>query len=122
MNILPPLPFEEKDGKIRLLGPCFLSCGCGNVTARWASVSQNLATRLPQGKPKSSRIIYNWLTQEGMRDKYPVLKQHTFGVVVAETDKGFECVNIMDGAAPKVAEKIGQLLRRHKEYEQSNNH
>lgn len=116
INPMKPLPFEEKEGKIKLTGPVFLSCGCGNVTARWASVAQNLSTRLPQGKPKASKMIHNWLTQEGLWDKWPELKQHTFGVVIAETADGFEHVNIMDGAALKAAERVGQLIRRHNEY------
>jgi len=115
MNI-PQLPFIQDKDKIRLNGPVFLSCGCGNVIARWASVAQNLSTRIPQGKPKASRIIHDWLTQEGLWDSYPIFKQHTFGVVVAETEEGIECVNIMDGASTKAAEKVGQLIRRHNEY------
>lgn len=116
INPMQPLPFKEKNGEVKLLGPVFLSCGCGNVTARWASVAQNITTQIPQGKPKASRIIHNWLTQEGLWEKYPVLKQHTFGVVVAETENGIELVDIMNGATPKVAEKIGELIRRHNEY------
>lgn len=113
------LPFKQEGDKIILTGPVFLSCGCGNVTAKWASVAQNLSTRIPQGKPKSSKIIANWLTQEGLRKQYELLTKHQFGVVIAETDKGFEMINIMGGAAPKVAEQVGQLIRRHKEWKQS---
>lgn len=111
MMVRPPLPFESGE-KIKLTGPVFLSCGCGNVTARWASVQQNLSTKIPQGKPKSSKIISDWLTQEGLRDKWPELKQHTYGLVVVETENGFEKVNVMGGAVMKVAEQIGQLLKR----------
>lgn len=118
--IIPALPFDEKDGKIRLKAPVFLSCGCGNVTARWATVAQNLSRSIAQGKPKSSKIIHNWLTQEDLWNKWPVLKQHTFGIVVAETDDGFEMVDVMNGATPKVAEKIGGLLRRSDEYRRNN--
>ena len=120
MNI-PRLPFEQVGDKIVLTGPVFLSCGCGNVIARWASVKQNLATRIPEGKPKSSRIIYKWIDQEGLKEKYPVLKQHTYGVVVAHTDRGIEGINIMAGATMKVAEEIAQLIKRNKEYEQQHN-
>lgn len=112
---LLPLPFERKEDKILLTGPCFLSCGCGNVTARWATVAQGISTNIPQGKPKASRIIHDWMAQEGLWSN-PIFKQHTFGAVVAETENGIELVNIMDGATPKVTEKIGQLLRRHNEY------
>lgn len=119
-NPMQPLPFEEKDGKVNLTGPCFLSCGCGNVTARWATISQNISFRLPQGKPKASRIIHDWIEQQNLANKYPVLKQHTFGVVVAETDDGVEAVDIMNGATPKVAEKIGLLIRRSNEHRSNN--
>lgn len=111
-----PLPFEEREDRVILTGPCLLSCGCGNVIAKWASVQQNLSTKIPQGKPKSSKIIAKWLVQEGMSTKCPILKQHAYGVVVAETEKGFECVDIMTGAAPKIAEQIGRLLNRSKEW------
>ena len=119
-NIVQPLPLVKEEDRIKLAGPIFLSCGCGNVTARWATVAQNISTQLPQGKPKASRIIHDWMTQEGLWGKYPVLKQHTFGVVVAETDNGIEIVDIMNGATPKVAEKIGDLLRRSNEYRRNN--
>lgn len=115
-NIVQPLPFIEEEGRVKLAGPVFLSCGCGNVTARWASVAQNLSTRIPQGKPKSSKIIHKWLTQEDLWNKWPELKQHTFGVVVAETETGWEHVNVMDGATMKVAEKVGQLIKENNEY------
>lgn len=120
MNI-PKLPFETIDGKTRLVGPIFLSCGCGNVIARWASVKQNLATKIPEGKPKSSRIINDWLIQEGLKDKFPVLKQHTYGLVIANTTEGIEGVNIMVGATMKTSEQIAQLIQRNKEYEQRHN-
>ena len=114
--IITQIPFKEEGDRIVLTGPVFLSCGCGNVIAKYASVSQNLSTRLPQAKPKSSKMVTRWLVQEKMSEKYPILKQHQYGVVVAETEKGFEVVDIMTGAAPKVAEQIGQLLRRSTEW------
>lgn len=113
--IIPQLPFVREGDKVRLTAPVFLSCGCGSVTAQWASIQQNLATRLPQGKPKSAKIISDWLKQEGLNEKWPVLKQHTFGIVVAETDKGFEMVNIMSGAPTKVAQEVGRLITRSKD-------
>ena len=110
--IIPRLPFIEENGRIELTGPVLLSCGCGNVTARWASLQQQLVTKLPQGKPKSSRIINDWLIQENLKAQWPELKQHTYGLVVAKTDKGFERVNIMAGATSNVLSQIGQLLER----------
>ena len=116
MMIKNELPFKEEDGKSCLTGVCFLSCGCGNVNARWATIAQNLATRIPQGKPKSSRIINNWLEQNELKKRWPVLKNHQYGIVVAETDQGFEMVDIMSGATSKVIENIASLIRRHNEY------
>lgn len=114
-NIVQPLPFVKEGDRIKLAGPVFLSCGCGNVTARWATVAQNISARIPQGKPKASRIIHDWMAQEGLWSN-PIFKQHTFGAVVAETENGIEFVNIMDGATPKVAERIGQLIKENNEY------
>lgn len=73
-------------------------------------MQQNMAHKLPQGKPKSSKIITEWINQEGLRDKWPELKQHTFGLVVAETPDGFKKVNIMNGATNGVLQQIAQLL------------
>ena len=112
--IIPKLPFVREDNKVKLTGPVFLSCGCGNVTARWANIQQNLVTKIPQGKPKSALIIDEWLKQEGLYDKWEILKLHTYGAVVAETDKGFEMVNIMVGAPTKAASDVGDLIKRSK--------
>ena len=116
MNI-PQLPFtRDSENKVTLNGCCLLSCGCGNVIARWANIRQNLVTKIPQGKPKSSRIIYDWIEQNKLLEKWPILKQHQYGIVVGETENGFEMINIMSGATPKVAEQIGSLIRRNKEW------
>lgn len=112
--IVQQLPFVREDDKVKLTGPVFLSCGCGNVIARWASIQQSLSHKLPQGKPKSSKIITDWINQEGLNEKWPVLKLHNFGIVVAETENGFEMVNIMSGAPTKAAEEIGKLILRSK--------
>lgn len=115
MNI-PRIPFEKDGDKIILTGVVFLSCGCGNVVARWATVQQGLVHRIPQVKPKSTRLAADWLTQEGMREKYPIFKLHQFGAVVGETENGFEAINIMDGVSTKVTANIADLIRRHNEY------
>lgn len=117
--ILPQLPFEEVGDRVNLTGPCVLSCGCGNVIARWASLQQQLATKLPHGKPKASKIITKWIQQEELLKKWPELKQHNYGIVVARTDKGIEHVNFMEGTTPSALNKIGDLIRRSNV---SNNH
>lgn len=111
--IIPQLPFKREGEKVILTAPVFLSCGCGNVIARWATVQQNLSTRFPQGKPKSAKIIGEWIKQEGL--DWPELKQHTYGLVVAKTPNGWEKVNIMAGAPMKVAEQIARLVERSKD-------
>lgn len=110
---IPAIPFKEEDGKVKLTGPVFLSCGCGQITARWATLAQQLSP-IPQGKPKSSKIIWKWVQQELPTE--PHLKQHQFGLVVAETEKGFELVDVMAGATPNVIEKINNLIKRNKEW------
>lgn len=112
--MIPQLPFREENGRVVLTGPVLLTCGCGTVTARWATLQSQLVTRLPQGKPKASKIINNWIIQEDLKSKWPELKCHTYGLVVAQTDKGFEYVNIMGGSTAGVLERIGRLLERSK--------
>lgn len=119
MNI-PTLPFTEEDGIVKLVGPVLLQCGCGSVVARWATLQQSLSTRIPQAKPKASRIANKWIEQEKLAEKFPQLKKHVYGLVVAETENGIESVDIQTGATSKVAEEIGSLIRRSNEYR--NNH
>lgn len=111
---IPTIPFKEENDKIKLTGPVFLSCGCGQVTARWATLQQQIATNIPQGKPKSSKMIWKWIQQELPEERQ--FKQRQYGVLVAETDKGFELVDVMAGATPKVLEKINDLIKRNKEW------
>lgn len=115
MNI-PQLPFKKEGDKIVLTGPVLLSCGCGSVIARWANIQQNLVTKIPQCKIKSSKIGKDWVAQEKLKEKFEILTKHQFGVVVAETEDGYEIVNVMAGAAPKTAEQIGQLIKRNREW------
>ena len=114
--MIPQIPFVKEGDKVRLTGMVFLSCGCGNVTARWATIQQGLTHRIPQVKPKSNRVVSDWLTQEGLREKWAVLKQHQYGVVVGETEKGFEMIDVMGGVTSKVTAQIADLIRRHNEY------
>ena len=95
-----------------LTGPVFLSCGCGQVNARWATISQNMKNKLPHGKPRSSKIIHDWLEQEGLFDKWPILKKHTYGIVVAHTDKGYEYTDIMTQTTTKTVSNIADLIER----------
>lgn len=115
MNI-PTIPFVEEEDKVRLTGPVLLQCGCGSVVARYATLQQSLSTRLPQAKPKASKIVAKWVAQEELTKKFPQLAKHTYGLVVAETENGIEGVDIMGGATSKVAEKIGDLIRRSNEW------
>lgn len=113
--------FFKNGDKVELRGPVFLSCGCGGITAKWASVQQNLSTRVQQVRLKANKLAYQFVEQEGLKEKIPELKLHQFGVVIAWTENGIESVNITTGASPNVATKISVLLKRNKEYEQRNN-
>lgn len=93
----------------------FIVHNCGNVTARWASISQNLATRLPQAKPKSSRMISDWLTESGLREQFPALKQHQYGLCVAPVEGGYDGIDIMVGTTTGVAQRIAELIERSKQ-------
>lgn len=119
MMRVPQIPFVKDGETVRLTGPVFLSCGCGNVIARWATVQQGLVTKLPQAKPKASKIVKEWIEQNGLHDKWLNLKQHQYGLVVAETSNGFEMVDVMGGATQQVITKIADLLRRSNEYRDS---
>lgn len=115
MNI-PTIPFKEEGDKVKLTGPVLLQCGCGSVVARWATLQQSISTRVPQAKPKASKIVAKWVAQEELPKKIPQLTKHTYGIVVGETSNGIEFVDIMGGATNKVAEKIGDLIRRSNEW------
>jgi len=115
MNI-PTIPFKEEGDKVKLTGPVLLQCGCGSVVARWATLQQSISTRIPQAKPKASKIVAKWVAQEELTKKIPQLAKHTYGIVVGETSNGIEFVDIMGGATNKVAEKIGDLIRRSNEW------
>lgn len=98
----------------------FVVHNCGGVTARFATLQQNLAARIPQAKPKSNKMVNDWLIQERLKEKFPILTKHQYGLVVAETEKGFEGVNIMGGATMNVVNQIADLIRRSNEYRRSN--
>lgn len=112
----PQIPFKQEGDKVILEAPVFLSCGCGSQTARWAAIQQNLVHRIAQVKPKSTKLAKDWMVQEKIADKYPIFNKHQFGLVVAETEEGWEAIDIMGGATLKVAQQIADLIRRHNEY------
>ena len=108
----PTIPI--KDGK--LTGPIFLSCGCGTQTARWATIQQNLVTRIPSAKPKASKVVKEWVESNKLGEKFPILNKHQYGLVVEESANGFEGVDIMSGATTQVVRKIADLVRRSNEH------
>lgn len=113
--------FFKVGDKVELRAPVFLSCGCGNITAKWASVQQNLSTKIQQVRLKANKLAYQFVEQEKLKDRIPELKLHQFGIVIAWTNEGIDFVNISTGASPNVATKISVLLNRNKEYESSHN-
>lgn len=107
--------FEEKDGKIIMKAPTFFHCGCGSTRARLATVLQyvNISARqLNQITPQASTIAKRYLEQEGLYDEIPLLKNHTFGVLVDNklTDGKHRWVDINAGAATDVAAKFKEIL------------
>lgn len=107
--------FEEKDGHITMLAPTYMHCGCGSVRARLATVLQyvNMSARqLNQITPQASTIAKRYLEQEGLYDEIPLLKKHTFGVLVDNKLTGgkHRWVDINAGAATDVAKKFKEIL------------
>lgn len=107
--------FEEKDGKITMLAPTFMHCGCGSVRARLATVLQyvNISARqLNQMNPASSAICKRYLEQENLNKEIPLLKNHTYGVLVDNklTDGKHRWVDINAGAATDVAKQFREIL------------
>lgn len=107
--------FEEKDGHITMLAPTFMHCGCGSVRARLATVLQyvNISARqLNQMNPASSVICKRYLEQEGLDKEIPLLKNHTYGVLVDNklTDGKHRWVDINAGAATDVARQFREIL------------
>lgn len=107
--------FEEKDGHITMLAPTFMHCGCGSVRARLATVLQyvNISARqLNQMNPASSAICKRYLEQEGLNKEIPLLKNHTYGVLVDNklTDGKHRWVDINAGAATDVAKQFREIL------------
>lgn len=107
--------FEEKDGHITMLAPTYMHCGCGSVRARLATVLQyvNISARqLNQINPASSTIAKRYLEQEGLYKEIPLLKKHTYGVLIDNklTDGKHHWVDINAGAAMDVAKRFKEIL------------
>lgn len=101
--------FVAKDDHIEMLRPAFFSCGCGSITARLGSVLQFTkihSNQLDQVRPAALKIAKDWLAQEGMYEKCPLLKQHVYGVFISP--KG-EWVDINQGTSQSVAERFQKL-------------
>lgn len=107
--------FEERDGKIEMLAPTFVSCGCGSVRARLATVLQYVkmsARQLNQVNLPGSTIAKRYIEQEGLYDEIPLLKKHTFGVLIDNklTNGKHKWVDINAGASTAVAAKFREIL------------
>lgn len=103
--------FEERDGKVKMLAPTFYHCGCGSQRARLATVLQYVkmsARQLNQVNPAASTIAKKYLEQEGYYDEIPLLKQHTYGVLI--DNKQHRWVDINAGASTAVAAKFREIL------------
>lgn len=105
-----PSVFRKED-KIIMLRPAVFTCGCGSITARLGSVLNfaGLSSRtVDQVRPQALKIAKEWLAQEGMYDKCPLLKQHVYGVLI--TPSG-EWLDINQGAANIVGEKFAKMYK-----------
>lgn len=92
-----------------MLRPAVFSCGCGSVTSRLGAILQFVDVRsnqIDQVKPKAMTIAREWLTQEGLYDKCPLLKQHVFGVLISP--KG-EWLDLNQGTPQSVAERFKKI-------------
>lgn len=108
--------FVEKDGKVKMLRPAVLTCGCGQVTSRLGSILQYTRFRsnqLDQIKIKSNALARRWCEEMGLYETCPLLKQHVFGIFV--TPKG-EWFDINRGTSMSVAERMQQA------YDEYSNH
>lgn len=103
-------PFLLEGEKTILSRPVFLYCGCAQATARWATVQPQLKKRYQQIRPANLQLAKNWLTDNGLYDKYPMLKQHIFGAVVAPD---MTVVDIMSGATPDIIDRIDSIGDRY---------
>lgn len=106
---------EDKDKKVIMKAPMFFHCGCGSIRARLATVLQyvNISARqLNQINPASSTICKRYIEQENLNKEIPLLKNHTYGVLVDNklTDGKHRWVDINAGAAVDVAEKFKEIL------------
>lgn len=107
--------FEERDGKIEMLAPTFMHCGCGSIRARLASVLQfvNMSARqLNQINPSSSTICKRYLEQENLKEEIPLLSKHTYGVLIDNklTNGKHRWVDINAGASKDVAARFKEIL------------
>lgn len=94
--------------KVELTEPVLLSCGCGSIIARWATLRQ-LLPKIPEVKPKTSKLVVKWLEENDMYTKCPLLKTRTYGVVVSPDGRW---VDINSGATMKTVEEIMRLVSK----------
>lgn len=94
------------DGEpVKLTETVLLSCGCGSVISRWATL-RGFLPAIPEVRPKSFKVAVKWLEENDMYTKCPLLKLRTYGVVVTPEGKW---VDITGGATMKVVEEIKRL-------------
>lgn len=107
--------FEERDGHIEMKAPTFVSCGCGSVRARLATVLQyvNISARqLNQVNLPASAVAKRYIEQENLNKEIPLLKNHVYGVLIDNklTDGKHRWVDVNAGATTEVAKKFKEIL------------
>lgn len=116
MNMFQSPNFQkDKSGHITMLAPTFFSCGCGGIQARFSSVMVYLPIsprQVNQAKPHNLQIAKDWLKQEGLYDQIPLLKKHSYGVLIDNklTDGKHEWIDVNQGAATHVAQEFRRIL------------
>lgn len=103
---------NKETNKIEMVKPILFSCGCGSVTASLASVSQFLATKVTQVRPAHHQIAKDWLKQEDLYEQIPLLKKHTYGVLIDNklTNGKHKWVDLNAGAPIVIAERFKDIL------------
>lgn len=100
---------DSKTNKVTMLRPAVFTCGCGSVTARLGSILQFVNIRsnqIDQIRPNAIALAKEWIQQEGLYEKCPLLKQHVFGIFI--TPKG-EWLDLNQGTTQDVAERFRKI-------------
>jgi len=104
--------FEEVDGKVKLMKPAILSCGCMSVNSRLNTL-YNITGIKPREvnhiKFKSHPLAKKWAEDNDIYKTIPQLKTSTFGVAI---NPELEFVDIKGGVTKDVAKDLLKILNK----------